>query len=214
MVDAEAEVPNTEVSVMITKGKATVTFNTATLPDHIYTAALALGLKELANKGMSKITKVLYENPEELKAAAMAQAQKNVEAINAGTIKIPGQKASSSKVPGPVMTEAMRVARSIVKAAIVAGGGKVSHTAAKDITIAAKAYLASEEGPAIIEAASAALAERAKTPDSLKSIISAIPVSEAKVKAAEAKKAKDQLSAKQAGKVKVRAKGGAQASIN
>jgi hypothetical protein len=194
-----------EISVAITKGKANVTFQTDDLPEHVYAAALALGLKELANKGMSKITKALYADPEELKAAAMAKAAENVEAINAGTIKIPGQKAAS-KVSGAVMTEARRIARNMVKDAIKANGGKVSHVEARDITAAANALLASEEGAGIVTQATANLAERAKVPVSL-AIISAIPISEKKVKAAEAKKAKDQLSAKQAGKVKPRAKG-------
>jgi len=197
----------------ITKGKGTVKYESDDLPAHVYAAALALGLKELSNKGMSKITKEAYPDPEELKAAAMAQAEKNHAAIMDGTIKIPGQKAASTKVKGPVMTEARRLARAMVKDAIIANGGKVSHVAAKDITIAANNFLASEEGPAIIAQAELNLAERAKTPVAL-SIISAIPISEKKVKAAEAKKAKDQLSAKQAGKVKVRSKGGAEATAH
>src|SRR5258706_11857862 len=73
-----------ELMVPITKGKDTVKFQTDDLLEEVYAEALLLGLKELANRGMSKITKASTKDEAELKSLAMAQAEKNVEAIMAG----------------------------------------------------------------------------------------------------------------------------------
>ena len=194
------------LNVPITKSGKTVEINTDDLPDTVYQEALLQGLKVLANRGMSKITKVTYPAADELKDAAQAKALANVEDIKAGKIKFSGAK--KAKTSGAVMTEARRLAKNLVKDGIKEAGGKISHYEAKEITAAANELLNdAEQGPVLVAQAEANLAERAKTP--IKVNVSAIKISPKKVAAAEAKKAeKKPLSAKQAGKVAPRAKGG------
>jgi hypothetical protein len=198
-----------KLAIPVTKGKATIEIDTDTdIPEAMYIEALKQGLKVLLNRGTSKIKKETYPNEDELKAAAMAQANVQLEAIKAGTIKVSGATKSAGKVAGAVMTEARRLARGIVKDQIKASGGKISHYEAKDITAAANALL--EVRPDIIEDAKANLAKREAAPEGTATIDlkSLIHVSAKKVKAAEDAKTKkkDQLSAKQAGKVQPRAK--------
>lgn len=194
----------TELSVPVVKGKTSVSIDTEKLPDAVYAEALMLGLKVLVNRGASKISKVTYPDETELKAAAQAAAEKQVEAIMAGKIKFTGQKAAKG-TSGAVMTEARRLARNLVKDAIKRDGKKISHYEASEITKAANALIA--EDPTILEQAKANLEERAKVP--VKIAVSAIPTSAKRIAEAEAKKAKAKgtLSAKQAGKVAPRQKG-------
>jgi len=188
------------VSIPITKGKAPVEVELDSLPEEVYREAMIQGMKVLLNRGMSKITKETYPAEEELKAAAMAKAAENLEACKEGKIRFTGSK-SASKVSGAVKTEAMRLARNIVKDEIKKAGGKISHYAASDITAAAKELL--EASPELIEQAKEELEKRAATP--VKIAIGAIPTDPKRVKAAEEKKAKakaakgETLSAKQAG---------------
>src|SRR6266403_4036371 len=95
-----------ELSVPITKGKGSVTIDTETLPDEVYKEAMLLGLKELCNRGMSKLTKASFNgNEAALAEAAMAQAEKNVDAIAQGKIRFLGKKAKTGE-SAAVMTEA------------------------------------------------------------------------------------------------------------
>jgi len=196
------------LEVPITKGKATVTIDISAdiLPDAVYKEALLLGLKELANRGMSKITKASTKNEEELKSLAMAQAEKNVEAIMSGNIRFSGKKAKTGE-SAAVMTEARRLAKNLIKDALRANGEKPSQYEPKEITALANAYLA--EDPSLIEQAKANLEERAKTPvlEKLKSVVAgSIKASPKLIAKAAAKKKDKPLSATQAGKVKPRAK--------
>ena len=183
------------MNVPITKGKGTVQIDTDAIPEAVFAEALLQGLKVLLNRGASKITKETYPEAEEMKAAAMAKAQEQVEAVMSGNIKFTGGKAAS-KVSGAVKTEARRLAKAAVKDAIKASGGKVSHVEASEITKAANALL--EQDPSFIAMAEANLAARAAIPVAIN--VAAIPVSEKLVAKANERKAKDQLSAKQAGK--------------
>lgn len=206
--EASASAPGTKIRVPITKAKGEfVEIDTAELPDEVYKEALLQGLKVLANRGTSKITKSTYPDADELKTAAIAKANEQVEAMKAGKIKITGGKASG-KASGAVMTEARRIAKNLVKDALKANGIKISHVDASEITKAANALLAEAEGKDIIAQATANLAERAKTKIGI-DVTKLVSENPTKVAKAEAKKAKDreQLSAKQAGKVKHRAKG-------
>lgn len=199
------------LTIPVTKGKGSVQFDTDQLPVDVFAEAMLQGLKVLVNRGMSKITKETYPEAEEMKAAAMAKAAENVEAINTSKIKFTGGK-SANKVSGAVQTEARRLARNLVKDALKAAKIKISTVEAKEITAAANALLA--EDPSIFEKAKANLEDRSKVPVST-AIISSIKISDKLVAKAEAKKAKDQLSAKQAGKVAPRAKAkGAQATAH
>lgn len=192
------------LKVAVTKAKGeTVDINTETIPQEVYEYALALGLKTLVNRGTSKITKSTYPNAEELAAAALAQAAKQVEAIATGKIRMVGATKKSG-VSGAVKTEAMRLARNLVKDELKRQKIKISHVEASEITKAARELL--EASPELIEQATANLADREKTP--LKVAIK-VPVSAKKQAASEKAKAAKAgtLSAKQAGKVKPRAKG-------
>lgn len=189
------------MNVPVTKGKTTVAIDTDLIPTEVYAEALLQGLKVLVNRGMSKITKETYPQAEELVAAATAKANENAADILAGKVKLSGAKPKAAS--GAVMTEARRLARNLVKDEMKRQGIKISHVEASEITKAANALLA--EDPTLIETAKANLEERAKVP--VKINVAAIPISDKKVKAAEARKAKDQLSKTQAGKVATRKKG-------
>ncbi len=205
----EAEVaatPSSILTIPVTKSKGSVEIDTSTLPDDVYREVLIQGLKVLANRGMSKITKASTKDEAELKTLAQEQAEKNVEAMKAGKIKFSaGVKAK--KASGKVMTEAMRLARGIVKDEIKRSGGKVSHYEASEITKAAKAYL--EADPSILALAEKNLAERESVPvPTTINLAELIKASPKLVAAAEAKKAeKKPLSAKQAGMTAKRKKG-------
>lgn len=194
------------LNVPITKAKDTVQIDTDALPTEVYAEAMLLGLKELANRGMSKITKASTKDEDELKSLAAVQAQKNVAAIMEGTIRFSGKKAKSGE-SREVMTEALRLAKNLVKDGIKAAGMKISHVKASEITVAAKELLASDE--TLVEQAKANLAERAAKPIKIdiKALIKEDPKLVAKAqKAAAEKKATKPLSATQAGKVKPRAR--------
>lgn len=194
------------VNIVVIKGKGTVAIDTDALPDAVYQAALLIGLKDLANKGMSKITKTTYPNEEELKAAAMAKATENAEAIANGTIKLPGTKSASGKVPGEVMTEARRLAKAIIKEQMKAAGLKVSHYPAKEITAAANALI--ESDATIIATATDNIAQRKAAPAVEGNILATLKADPKLVAEAEAKKKAGTLSKTQAGKTAPRSKKG------
>src|SRR5881394_2329678 len=79
--------PSSILTIPVTKSKGSVEIDTSTLPDDVYREVLIQGLKVLANRGMSKLTKASTKDEAELKALAQAQAEKNVEAMKAGKIK-------------------------------------------------------------------------------------------------------------------------------
>ncbi len=195
------------LNVTITKAKTTMAVDTDKIPEDVYAEALLLGLKVLLNRGTSKVTASTYPNAEELKAAAFAVAEKQMELVNTSKIKFTGGK-KKSETSGAVMTEARRLAKALVKDEIKRQGGKISHYEASEITKAANAFLETEEGAKLITQAQANLKERenvsiGKTID-LSGLIAESPELVAK---AEAKKKAKPLSAKQAGMVQKRSKG-------
>lgn len=197
----------TIMQIPVTKSKGFITIDTEKdIPDDVYEEVVRLGLKVLANRGTSKITKTTYPNEAELKVAAQAKADEQVELIRTSKIKFSGGKAKKSGLPAAVMTEARRLAKNVVKDELKKRGEKISHYAAKDITAAANQLL--ESDPSFIEMAKENLAAREATPSKL-DIGSLLKASPELVKKAEAKKAKASgtLSAKQAGKTAPRAKG-------
>ena len=198
------------LQVPIVKAKGFIEIDTETdIPDDVFKEVVLQGLEVVLNRGTSKLTKASTKDEAELKSLAMEKAQEQLELVKTSKIKFTGV-GKEKKLSGAVNTEAMRLARNLVKDEMKKAGIKISHVEASEITKAAKEVLASENGASIIEMAKANLEERSKVPVA-STIVSGIKISEKKVKAAEAKKAKDQLSAKQAGKVKVRAKAHAQA---
>ena len=74
--------------------------------------ALMQGLKVIAERGMSKITKANIPDEAQRRDEIKAKALANVEDMYAGKIKITGAKAVK-KASGAVMTEAMRLARNL-----------------------------------------------------------------------------------------------------
>lgn len=204
------------VDVPITKVKGeSVSVNFDELPIEVYKEMLFLGAKEYVNKvGMSKIgaglTKLEGTELEKAQKAVVAQAQKNVNDMNSGKIKYHGEAKSATKVSGAVNTEAMRLAKNLVKDAMKKAGLKISHTPASEITAAAKVVLGNM--PDLYKTAEANLEARAATPIvgiDIKSLVKADPELVAKADAAKAAKKKTgTISAKQAGMVAAKKKPG------
>jgi hypothetical protein len=199
------------MAIPIVKSKGAINVDTDKLPEDVYAEALLQGLKVILNRGTSKITKALYPKEEELKAAANAMASKQLELCMKSEITFSG-KAKAKKVTGAVMTEARRLAKLAVKAAMKEQGIKVSHVAAKDITAAANALIEADE--TFVKRAEENLKAREGEDQPIKIDVAAlVKVDPKKVAAAEAKKAKakpaegGQASAAQAGRVQARAKG-------
>jgi hypothetical protein len=211
--DAVSDTPSTIIPITLKNGAGVVDVDTARLPDAVYREALLQGLKVLAERAMSKLTKEAYPDEAERKAAIKAKAEANIEDMYEGKVKITGAVAVK-KASGAVMTEAMRLARNLVKDAMKAEKIKISTVKASDITAAAKAFI--EADPSIITTAEANLKAREATPVkiNIKSLIHADPelVKKAEAKAAAAKADKP-LSKTQAGKVAPRAKAKPEAVI-
>jgi len=190
------------LQVPVTKGKGSIEIDADKLPIEVYEEALLQGLKVLANRGTSKITKEAYPDEAEMKATAMAKAEEQVALMMKGEIKFTG-KAKSKKASGAVMTEARRLAKNVVKDELKKNKIKISHVDAKDITAAANALI--DEDPSFIAQAEANLSERAQVPVKI-DVAALVKINPKKKAADEAKKAAEKankpLSATQAGKTK------------
>lgn len=206
-LDATDATPSTLVSIALKNGAGNIEVDTARLPDDVYREVLMQGLKVIAERNMSKLTKEAYPDETQRKAAILEKAQANVQDMYDGKTKITGA-AKVKKASGAVMTEAMRLARNLVKDAMKANKIKISTVKSSEITKTAKLLL--EQDPSIMKQAEDNLKQREATPVKIdiKSLIHVDPelVAKAEAKAAAAKKDKP-LSAKQAGKVAPRAKG-------
>lgn len=206
---SDGPVVNT-LTIPVTKAKSTVEIALSDVPNDVYMEALALGLKELVNRGMSKLTKAAFKgNEADLAEACQKVAETNLEKIKSSEIKFAGKKAKAKGLDRAVVTEAMRLAKALVKDAFRAQGHKISTIKASTITAYAKAYL-DEDGGELYAQAQATLDERAKNPILAKvSAMSATlgPIEDPKLVAkAAAEKAAKPLSKTQAGKVKGRQK--------
>jgi len=203
-----------KIKIPVTKGEVELEVDSDLVPQHVFEYIVALGLKTLLNRGTTKVTKALIPDETMRKGEAIVIAEAQLAAIYAGKIRMTGGvkvKAAS----GEVNTEAMRLARIIVKDTIKADGGKVSHYDAKEITKAAKDYLNAD--PSILEQAKANIEARKTVKPKVAIDVKSIAVSTKKVADAEAKKAKAKaetaaknkdkapLSATQAGKTATRA---------
>jgi hypothetical protein len=180
------------------------------ISDVSYQEALRLGLKELANRGMSKLTKAAFDGDEaKLRAAAEKVAQTNLDNINSGNIRVSGGK--KKVATGAIATEALRLAKALVKKGLKAQGFKVSEVKTSDITRLAKEYLDTDGGSALMDKAKANIAEREATPVEMDFKALNVQIDDKKVQANAKKKAegKTTLSAKQAGKPATRSKKGA-----
>jgi hypothetical protein len=214
-VDAsDAATPSTIVTIALKNAAGNVDVDTAKLPDDVYREALMQGLKVIAERGMSKLTKEAYPDETERKQAINAKAVANVQDMYDGKVKITGA-AKVKKASGAVMTEAMRLARNLVKDAMKANKIKISTVKASEITKAAKMLIDSDSS--ILQTAEENLKQREATPIKIDiaSLIKADPALVAKDEAKKAEaKANKPLSAKQAGKVAPRAKGAKPQQMN
>src|SRR5258707_15788374 len=162
--DAGAATPSTIVSIALKNAAGIIEVDTAKLPDDVYREALMQGLKVIAERGMSKMTKEAYPVEDERKAAIKTKAEANVQDMDDGKVKITGAK-TVKKASGAVMTEAMRLARNLIKDAMKANKIKISTVKASEITKAAKAYI--ETNPSIEATAEENLKRREQTPMTL-----------------------------------------------
>jgi len=203
----EANAPSTLVKFALKNGAGEIEVDTAKLPDDVYREALMQGLKVIAERGMSKITKANIPDEAQRRAEIKAKAEANVQDMYDGKTKITGA-AKVKKASGAVMTEAMRLARNLVKDAMKANKIKISTVKASEITKAAKALI--ESDASILATAEANLKAREATPLKV-NIMDLIHVDPELVAKDEAKKARAKadkpLSKTQAGKVAPRAKG-------
>lgn len=179
------------LAVPITKAKVTVEIDIDSLPADVYKEILLQGLKHFVNQSMGEIKTTGLKDAALAKAQELAteQAKENVEKLYTGKIRM--SKGTRAKTSGAVKTEAMRLARLIIKQAIKDQGGKVSHYNAKDITEAAKQWLeTTEEGAECMKDAEANVKARAEAETKAKIDLSTIQPDAKLVQAAEAKKAK------------------------
>lgn len=201
--------------VKLKGGAGEVPFDTSKVEDMaMYEYIFMTGVETLVNKvGMSKISAGLTKLEGEEKAKAIAavveQALKNIQAMYDGDLK--GAKATSKRT-GAVQTEAMRLAKALVKQTLRDNGYKLSAFDAKELTDFAKEVL--KENQDLYKTAEENLKARAALPvkglnvaamlgertsdETLKAKPKVPPKPKAKVK--------DVLSATQAGKVQPRAK--------
>lgn len=160
---APTEAPKDWIEKIKLKGDVgEVEVNISKLADSSYKLAMVEGITSLVNSvGMSKImpgvTKLEGKEKTERVAAILKQAQQNVEALLAGTISKRGR--SAVKASGAVQTEAMRLAKAMVKDLIRNSGQKIGAYSAKEITAAAKKVL--EANPELIKTAEKNLEARA-----------------------------------------------------
>jgi hypothetical protein len=168
----EAAVANI-IKVAIAKAKDVIEVNIDDLPDAVFKEVLIQGCKAVLNRGMSKVTIALLGDEDKVKTEAMAIASKNVEDMYAGKIRFTGG-AKQHKVSGKVKTEAMRLARNVVKDEIKRGGGKISHYAASEITEAAKEYLETDAGKTLMDVAKANIEKREQAADAGAKVLSGI----------------------------------------
>ena len=179
------------VSVFISKAKASLDVDISKLPDDVYNEVLQKGLQSVLGRGMGEIKVGALEGAELEKAqeAALEVAAANLEKCYAGEIRF--MAAKKTKVKGKERTEAMRIAKQIVKDQMKAEGLKISHYSAKEITAAAEQVLA--DNPEILEQAKENLARIEKERSSkvkinLKSTMKTDPKKVAAAKEASEKK--------------------------
>lgn len=215
----EAEAPKAFIAAIPLKsdcGEVTVNFDE--LPIEVYKMLLIEGAKAIINSvGMSKklpgITKLEGEDKAKAVAAVKAQAEENVKALMTNTLS---RRGKAEKVSGAEQTEALRLAKILVKDHIRAQGQKIGAYSAKEITEYAKVVL--EGNPHLMVQAKKNLESRVSEAKGIKGLdIFALAGEKAKSEEVKAKpkkaptrKAKDgekpSLSAAQAGKVQPRQK--------
>jgi|SRR5579872_4850939 len=187
LVEAKTE-GNDYILIPITKSKANIEVCVDDLPAEVYREVLVQGLKVLLNRGMGEIKTTGLKDKELATAQkiAMDKAEENLERVYSGKIR----RSAASKAKGlsrEVKTEAMRLARALIKDAIKRGGGKISHYPAKEITALAAEYLEGEGGKVLVATAEANVNKLKEEEKSIKIDVSSIKADPELVKKAEAK---------------------------
>ena len=197
--------PTYKIPVSKAKGEF-LEIDTDHISDEMLREATYQGLKQMLGRNMSKVTKTEYPDAKELTVKAVEVATANAKAIldnDQKRIKLTSAP-KAAKVSGKVNTEAMRLARNLIKDAMRAEGLKPSHYEASEITKAAKEVLADDEqGPALIAQAEENLKKREENKPKgidIKALVKESPKLVAKAEEKKAKaKAEKGLSATQAG---------------
>lgn len=170
------------------------------LPQDVLKEIYLQGCKTLLNRGMSKIT---GEKDDKSVKAVMEIAGKNLEDMYAGKVRM--SAGVRTKITGAVKTEAMRIARQIIKDGLKAEGLKVSHYSAKDITEAATKFLESDDGKEVWDEAKSAVEARTekekKAKEGVKGIVTDLVADPKLVQKAEEAAAKRKKPSKEEAKV-------------
>lgn len=170
--------PDTVIAVPVVKSKGTVQVDVARIDEGYYRHALEAGLKVIVNAGASAVTPAKMPNESERLAKAQEIAEQRVADMYSGKLKLRGSSVgkAQSDTPAAVVTEARRIARDIIKAAMKKKGIKISGYKPSEITKLANDMLASAERDALIAQAEKNLAERGKLPVSIDTVdLSALP---------------------------------------
>lgn len=165
------------IAIPVTKAKASIEVCVDDLPPDVYKEVLIQGLKTLLNRGQAdiKTTGLKDKELEKAQAIAMDVAKDNLEKVYSGKVRM-SKGVKSKGLSGAVKTEAMRIARLIIKDGLKAAGKKISHIPAKDISAAAAAYLETEQGKEIVAQAQAAIKEREQKEGAAKEALEGIIV--------------------------------------
>jgi hypothetical protein len=215
MTDATAGEASVTLKIKLKGGVGEVEVDASKIVDmDVYQYIFQVGLETIINKvGMSKIaagiTKAEGEDKAKRSADIIEQAQKTIQAMYDGDLK--GAKATSKRT-GATQTEAMRLAKALVKDTLRTNGYKISAFDAKEITAFAKEVLAANQD--LYKRAEENLKARAELPVKGLSVASMLGErtgdetlkAKPKVPPKPKAKAKDVISAAQAGKVAPRAK--------
>lgn len=116
------------------------------VPNDMYELALAQGLKDIINGGATKIKKEDYKTDNEYRAEAMKTARERLEMVYEGKIKKSRSATATPEFEGydaPIITEARRIAKEIVKSQIKAMGKSVTRCDPSQITMWANEVLKS-----------------------------------------------------------------------
>lgn len=155
--------PSNIVKVTLRAGGGEVEVDTSKVEMAAYEAIFAAGLKHFIDKAGDKIakgiTKLSAEEQVKAKAELVSQALKTVQSMYDGNLKTGRAKAKTS---GAEQTEAMRLARALVKDTLRQNGYKVGAFSAKQHTDMAKEILA--DNPSLYAKARENLAQRAEMP--------------------------------------------------
>src|SRR6266702_3349299 len=160
---AETPAPDFIASIALKGEAGSIEINFSALPDQTYQALLIAGAEAFLNKAngaaksLAGITKLEGKELEDRKKAVLAAAEQTASQLREGIV--PGAK--KAKASGAVSTEAIRLAKNMVKDLIRNSGQKIGAYSPKELTAAAKTVL--ERNPALIQLAEKNLAEYARS---------------------------------------------------